>query len=230
MTILKPFAIVTKKLQSPTVTLSDFYGLWLNLKLKMERLRTNNDFASQLFSGMEKWNARLVESPIMFAALCLDPRYNIVLDEAQRNIAIDLLVSIYRRYESRNAVQSSQETQNENDLSLDEVSIFINRIRNGNNVNPPVQNINDIGAIICNFKDEELLSKSVLVYWQEQKLQKPELYKLANIVFAISPTQSSVERAFSALALILTPLRSKIGDILLNEILLIRLNKTIYFE
>lgn len=41
---------------------------------------------------------------------------------------------------------------------------------------------------------------------------------------AIPPTQASVERTFSALALVLTSHRTNLGDEILENILLVRLN------
>lgn len=229
---LKPFAIVTKKLQCPSTTLSDFYGMWLNLEMKTKRLSSINTLSRNLLSKMEAFQSILMKTPIIYAALYLDPRYNIVLDDNQKKIAIDLLVSLYHRINTNNPVRSSstQENLNEAESALDEVSSLINRIRNHNNNPTTISNPSDcnIKQILCNFKDEESLTKSVLLYWEEQKSLKPELYKLANIIFAISPTQASVERAFSALALILTPLRTQMSDKLLFEILLVRLNKSIY--
>lgn len=54
---------------------------------------------------------------------------------------------------------------------------------------------------------------------------KPELYKLATVIHSVPPTQTSVERAFSAMALILNPLKTRLSDKNLENMLLIRLNR-----
>lgn len=57
---------------------------------------------------------------------------------------------------------------------------------------------------------------------------KPVLYKLASVVHAVPPTQTTIERAFSAMALILTHLRTNLSDNNLVNILMIRLNRELF--
>lgn len=196
----------------------------------MERESRSSMLAQQLLTQILSFEYT-VDTPIMHAALYLDPRYNILLTEVQKTKAIDLLKSFYHRIETTNNNQTTPENREEVS-SLDELSIFISRIRNqasvAINMNTSSQSNSDIKRLLLEFNNQEDLTKSVLTFWEENKFTKPELYKLANIIFAIPPTQSSVERSFSALALILTPLRTQLSDKVLSEILLIRLNKAIY--
>lgn len=67
-------------------------------------------------------------------------------------------------------------------------------------------------------------STNVLEFWKLKKYYFPELYKLASTVLAIPCTQVSVERAFSALGLVLTKTRTKLSPEHLTNILIIRLN------
>lgn len=82
-------------------------------------------------------------------------------------------------------------------------------------------------AIIESFDNLviEPIQTPVLDFWKRMKLQLPELYKLSTVVMAIPPTQTTVERAFSALAMVLTSRRTRIGDEILQSILLVRFNK-----
>ncbi|CAK9296366.1 unnamed protein product [Gordionus sp. m RMFG-2023] len=57
------------------------------------------------------------------------------------------------------------------------------------------------------------------------ELEHPELYILSKILFAVPATQVSVERSFSHLKFILSPHRSRMSEQLLEDIMLIRLNK-----
>lgn len=68
---------------------------------------------------------------------------------------------------------------------------------------------------------------SALEFWEHHKEKMPELYKLASAVFAVPPTESSVECAFSALAIVLAPRRTKLGDDTLQNILIVRLNQNL---
>lgn len=231
LSTLKPFASVTKRLQNATITLSDSYGMWLNIRLKMERQSRIDQFAKMLLTEMDSFRSVLIDVPIVKAALYLDPRYNILLDADDKEIAEDVLESLYNRINLTRPVTVCHENL-EDECSLDEVSNFINRILHQNADLSTSRTIEqsetvNIKRILRDFKDKVQLSESVLVYWKQQQNLKPELYKLANIIFAIPPSQSSVERAFSAFALIFTPLRTQISDKVLAEILLIRLNKLI---
>lgn len=49
----------------------------------------------------------------------------------------------------------------------------------------------------------EPISTSIFEFWNQMKLMQSELYQLATVIMSIPPTQSTVERAFSALGLVL---------------------------
>lgn len=238
--ILKPFAVVTKKLQSTNITLSDFFGMWMNLKIKVQRQSGTNPFASKIFSNMQNRHDVLIEIPVMLAAVHLDPRYNVMLTLDQKITAEDFLEVLYRRIQANDINQTQQQQPDMNpvqnvDSSLDEITLLIQQIRSRTDQNNVLHVNTDSTAInikqlIHDFNDTEEISKSVIEYWEEKKTSKAELYQIVTVLFAIPPTQSSVERAFSALALTLTPLRTKLTDEALENMLIIRLNKSIYVE
>lgn len=55
------------------------------------------------------------------------------------------------------------------------------------------------------------MNSNIFNYWEQQKTSKPELYTLASVVRSVSPSQTSVERGFSAFALVLSFNTFKIG-------------------
>lgn len=72
-------------------------------------------------------------------------------------------------------------------------------------------------------------SESVFEIWKciKSKLSYgDELYRMASAVFGIPPTQAAVERLFSALNYVFTNRRHNLGEILLEEILLLHTNKS----
>lgn len=79
---------------------------------------------------------------------------------------------------------------------------------------------------ICRmFRPERAkLKEDVLVYWQNNKDNYPELYKLAEIVLAVPGTQVSVERLFSMLKFILNSLRNRLSSDIINDILFLKAN------
>lgn len=68
---------------------------------------------------------------------------------------------------------------------------------------------------------------STLQYWESKKLEDGELYLLSQTVLGVPATQVSVERAFSALALVLTKQRTSLTEENLNNILVVKLNADI---
>lgn len=65
-------------------------------------------------------------------------------------------------------------------------------------------------------------------YWCARRSQEPVLFELVKIVVAAAPTQTSVERSFSALSFILNPLRTRITDHHLEAVLIIKLNPSLF--
>jgi hAT family C-terminal dimerisation region len=53
------------------------------------------------------------------------------------------------------------------------------------------------------------LSENVLQSWEMRRYEDPRMFRISQIVLAVPPAQVSVERAFSALGLILTALRNR---------------------
>lgn len=69
------------------------------------------------------------------------------------------------------------------------------------------------------------VGSSVLEFWESQKFVDNSIYLLSQTVLAVPATQVSVERAFSALSLFLTPLRTRLLAENLENALLVKLNK-----
>ena len=65
-------------------------------------------------------------------------------------------------------------------------------------------------------------STDILNYWETRK--DDALYDIAKVVLGVPATQVSVERAFSALALVLTSRRTRLNDDTLNDILICKCN------
>lgn len=73
-------------------------------------------------------------------------------------------------------------------------------------------------------------TKHAMDFWEDNKAAYPELYELAQVVFAVAPTETSVERNFSALSFILNKYRCRLSDENSNEILFVRLNHTLFYQ
>lgn len=243
VSILAPFDKYTKKLQSETVTLSDFFGFWLSLRIKTSK-RTD-ELSTELIKQMNFWHEKLTENPAIVAAVYLDPRYQRATGEFKQ-LAIDFLVRLHfkqKRIESRGMNEQGDDEPggsniNENsDNSLDEIEEYLSAYSSTCFTNS-TSNVDCIGEeeeelrireILEDFYGQkEQLSVNILDYWNNHRNKWPELYKLASVVFAIPPTQTTVERAFSSLVLILTARRTRLHGDILQNILLVRLNSKLF--
>jgi len=65
---------------------------------------------------------------------------------------------------------------------------------------------------------------NVLKFWASFKFEFPELFELSSVVHGAPYSQVSVERSFSALALVLTSRRGNLSDINIRNVLMVKLN------
>lgn len=218
---LKPFKIYSTKLQKESSTLSDFFGYWMCMKIS---LANKSEILS--INLLEQMNSRhdvLINNPALIAGVYLDPRYQRALT-GQTELAIETLLSIHRKMKNLVSVQEVEGANNESAESLNELETnFLLFMDNCSGI-ACQRDTQNIEMQIRNFDVKEPIKSSVLEFWQKRKEQSPELYELASVVMAIPPTQSTVERSFSALGLILTSRRTNIGNEILEDILLVRFN------
>lgn len=233
MTTLAPFKKNMLKLQSEQCTLSDFYGFWTLIHLKLGK--ENSPLTESLINDMMSYHEMLVNNPTVIAAVYLDPRYQRSLSNEKKEMAISFLKALYQKIRTIENIQSNDNTNNEqasrgadDDDSYDEMEAYLNSIQpesTNNTQGTPADGI-DIEKLLKDFDGQkESLKSSVLQFWEENKSIHPILYKLSSAVFTIPPTQSSVERGFSSFAIVLTARRTRLGDAILEKILLIKTNK-----
>lgn len=236
ITILEPFNKYSKKLQSEKVTLSDFFGYWTVLRIKMSK--SDDQFSQQLLNQMNNYHDMLIENPTIIGAVYLDPRYQRGLGN-KKSLAVDFLADLYEkitRIEAFNDASISveiEENNNHSDGSYEELNEYLDACNSAYGMERTnyLDARQKITNILNDFNGEGLpLTASVLEYWKEKSNTKPELYKLASVMMTIPPTQTSVERVFSALALVLTSHRTRLGDETLENILLVRLNHDLFVK
>lgn len=245
MQVLEPFAKATATMQSTQISLSDFFGFWIALKLDTKRHR-NISLNNAIFDQMEMREVEMFQNPVFLSALFLDPRYQCVLTKKAKEDAIQFLVGLEKR------IQSFKENDGENQMressrsdSLEDLASFLNTIANQNGYqtdeNDGEEILLEASQSSSQIFREELnrfngtkvqLTKHFSIYdwWKAKENAFPNLYHLAMIIHSIPPTQSTVERAFSSLGIILSSRRTTITGENLEAILLIRLNRKVYEE
>lgn len=247
---LTPVKKCTKKLQYEQLTLSDFYGYWLECIIEIEKMNTS--FSKLLLKFMRQRQSVLLNNDILLAAVFLDPRYKILLDENKIERAKDHLKKVWIRQlkikmmneEPENEVDRERDTDTDssghhsvsddfdNYLKLKEKEINVSKRLFGTKKKQQNSLLSssryNIDTLLNNYETTQgriNRKENVLMFWEENKNNFPELYKLSLIVMAVPSTQVSVERLFSGLKFVLSPQRSNIKEKHLEEQLLVRTNR-----
>lgn len=239
--MLIPFklcALKMKEMQAEDLSSADAFGHWLELELELKAI-AQTELVKNLIKNIQERKKILMKNPIMLANLYLDPKFNCLLDAAQKNIAIEHLTTLYQRLDSLKQLMNLSEAEAD-DTEIDAVDI------SNSNVNATASmsvletflaemhveattstNCIDIRQIVAGFtpvKPTNLTAK-VMEYWLEKQDHHPrQLMELALVVFAASATEVCVERNFSKLTFALNKYRHNLSDDELEKILLLSLN------
>lgn len=234
----------TVVMQKEDFKLSDFYASLIYIEVKLEKClrKPNKTRLGQNLQNMLEVRKPQLMKPPMISALALDPRFCAGLDESQKEVALDTLDNIWKRMQMlANGEQTASTTDKEESESSSDEDITINTTtllnRYWKKSNQDSQNsrgttdLTDIRETISLFMIEEhvIPDGSILDFWNSNKIKYPDLYQLAEIIFAISPTQSMVERSFSTLSHIFNVRRNRLSEQMLEDILIISLNEDIFY-
>lgn len=240
--ILKiPFE-ATNELQYKSLTMSDQFGCWLKMELKLEHMIVNEnlktDLAGTLVEKIFDRKKVLMANPALISAVYLDPRYKFELTETEVDIAKCFLSNLYKKITQTETKQVTQNCQPDQDdlfeqylaRSCSNIPVYEpdSGTSNSNLTREKLMHHDEFLIFLDKYDENPVRLKykySILQYWEENKHESPELYKLACILNAIAPTEVSVERAFSTLRFILTHTRTNLLPDMLQNILLINLNK-----
>lgn len=190
----------------------------------------------KLLEGLNGRSNDLFDHPAMKAALYLDPRYRyaIIQNSFQVDEAKEFIIQMKQRLDyCKNRITTNESTTTDINAD-DEIDIEFNVEDAMNDYfgfsQPELNNKSDFEATIDTFCPPNLgIRESVLAYWNGPH-EYDLLRDVANAIYAIPPTETQVERDFSALKFIFSDLRSRLSDKNLEDILCIHLNKEIYLE
>lgn len=210
--------MLTMELQRKNYTLTDFYGDWIRTKRNLTK--KGHPLADCIVANMEKRESRLLNSNLMLAAVYLDPRYNMLLKDDEKNVAAGYLCQLWCRLQeicpmATNSMDISEE--------VDDFAQFLNQASN----QAPRSNIADR---IQRFLSRPTISykTNILEYWNKIKSEEPELFKLQMMIFSVAVTQVDVERSFSDLKFVFNNFRSKLSKEILAQILILRSNQDLF--
>lgn len=197
--------------------------------------KKNTEFATEFVNNIKRRESALFESEIVLAAIYMDPRYNVILTDAQIRAAKDCLLNTDTRIEEL-CIETEKASNEDNSCIIQDTSHIVEEdefeslLKNAEAVRGQTKSRNSTSSCSVENKLDDFLKESrlksstdILSYWNNKNTS--ELYKLAEVLLTVPPTQVSVERLFSALKFILSPHRSRMNGNLVNDILVIRLNR-----
>lgn len=235
--ILKEFAISTTTVQNEQISLSSFSGIWAKLIIHCKK-NLSNQLAKSLLAAMCKRHDQLLNNPVMNAALYMDPRYQKYMTLEKKNHAINYLIALHHRIDALKNETIEETTAIYIPLDVEMDSVLL-QFMNGSSVDEIQINRAHVHPnttktpedIIRSFDGTEIpFNECIFEYWNKQQQTKPLLFELATLLHSVPPSQATVERAFSAFALILTHLRTRMSDHVLDDVLTIRLNPELFDE
>lgn len=224
-------------IQNSSYTLSDFFGGWIEMVRKLEKMQ-DDEFATNLLKHTKVRETALLNNSSMLAAVYLDPRYRFLLspsDVKTAKIVLETLHDKFRRAESQLSEFHSQSLLQPNTAedSFEEyfVAKGLERTFHGDNVNQTDLVANDMRAdMTIWFAAYEKIVRihrknSIFEFWEVNSSEHKGLYELARIIMAIPPSQTTVERAFSLLGYIYNCRRTRLLPENLEKIMMIILNR-----
>lgn len=251
LNVLLPAHKASKTFQIEQLTLSDVYCTWTKCKINLDSM--NNAYAKIIVNAMNQKEEHFMSEP-MLACLYLDPRFQIMLTELQKQQAKQHLFRLYVHMDKleKNIVEVDSTVSTDDDImdsqvidavnssehdgEYDDFEVILAEMEKADDLiqnqhllvdQPQISNTVAFKKILHEFNNIKRIpvKSSILEYWASQQHVSPELYKISQIIYAVPGTQVSVERAFSSFNFIFTDKRNSIDENLLDDILFLRLNK-----
>lgn len=97
--VLDILAIATKKVQNDSFVLTDFFGLWLDITMRL-KMCAHTELAEIMSYCLESRRKQLLDHPAMICGIFLDPRFYSELSSEQKQSARVMVRKIWQRLES----------------------------------------------------------------------------------------------------------------------------------
>ena len=223
-----PFSL-HKKMQSVDFKLSDFMLHYDHLMTQLKLLK-NNQFADNLQAQISVRCDPLLKTQIYLVCSFLDPRLKNKFQDKDQ-VYFRFINSFFEKY--KNFLISEVENTDQNEKLHESTSILSSETT-----------LEEFFAQNYTQQDKNLEKKTLLEeytryietpisnlntdpmqYWHVNSAIYPILSKISMALLSIPGTQVSVERVFSSLSYICNKQRSRIGELLLDDILFLRINE-----
>lgn len=253
--VLRILYLTTVLLQKNDFTLSDFYGCIQIIEIQLKRIiespqRKITNLAQRLLECVSIRKSKLIETPLMLCAVYLDPRYKCTIESDHEKIQLAKMTIelIWNRMKSVKGVATNEDEKEDSIVNKsDDINAYYAELDLHLNATLGLHP-SKAGDATDNFSNKNLIfdeiakyelsiagirmksSDSIHAFWEKKETEFGVLYEIASVVFAIPPTQASVERNFSALKYMLTDRRYNLKPELLESLLLIHLNRDFFIQ
>ena len=231
--VLSPIRILTTQLQSSQLTPGQMLGSWNFAVHLMQAFES--DLAEKLVERMKAREEALM-SPPLSAGVYLDPEYQVLLTDAQRDIAKIELQALHKRMAllaSRGSTTIMTNVDHDEPEKADEISEMLTPMQKMLMAKQQEKQRSSCmsGTLglaqaikLINSLDNHDYTKidSIFTFWENH--DSKTLSELAKVVIAVPTTQVFVERLFSGVKYILSDLRNGLAEDSLQAIMLQRLN------
>lgn len=162
----------------------------------------------------------------MKSALFLDPRFKSQLNHAEREIAVETLHKLYVQIKSR---PSPSPNPSLNNIDRQIESQMFTTVRDQQS---EAHLRAELTMTMSNYNAAQVtdINRDAIQFWRENKHIYPQLYELSNVVLSISSSISETERTFSGFAYIYNSRRMNLLPKNVTNILMIRLNRDLFYE
>lgn len=214
---------LTVEMQRVGYGLSDFYIGWLRVKKNLSRIierEPQYDLASSLLKHMDRRAPSLLNSPLLLCSVYLDPRIMLTLSDEQKAKAAMDLCTIHER------IKSSKKEKESVNNTLDEIlqEYQAKHHEDHNSTNNLIQELS-----VYETEKPFDIQKPVMSFWGDKKDKYPLLRPIAKLLHAIPSNQCCTERSFNSLSYIRSKYRMSMSPQNLSNVLMVRLNKDIYY-
>lgn len=242
VSVLKIFRDKTVCLQKRNLVMTDALGIWLEIEARLKSI-PENLFASVFLNAVVHRKKIVIENDVMYAAMFLDPRFQIMLSLNEISVAKKHLKYLHEKQTLKSNTISTQ-------LPLDQIAAdgmentednFLENIMREIELKKRIEEQSTLAHSLCDRSfDVEfshflgtkrlVATADVMKYWSENRFNFPILHSLAKTVFAVPSSQVDVERHFSSSSFVLNKYRNRLSDENLDMILFLKLNESIFYE
>uniref|UniRef100_A0A0L8FS48 HAT C-terminal dimerisation domain-containing protein n=1 Tax=Octopus bimaculoides TaxID=37653 RepID=A0A0L8FS48_OCTBM len=224
MHVLEPAKKAIVRLQEENLTPGDFYKVWFVCKSEISKIDCM--LAYNIIEAMNARESELLKNEIILASLYLDPRFSVMLSEAEEERAISHLIRLNGALSAMHP-KPELEVVSEHMVSATTEDELENMLRfaaqSKKSLNATKKSIS---SSLRDFSNTERIpaDSCLISWWNTMKIKYEDLYKLAIVVHAVPMTQVSVKRLFSIFETILSPQRNNLIHENLENILIVHSN------